>query len=485
MCVWKICGLVFLLVVAFVLDAFAASPTVAPDRMRNLRMLEANPFLFEYHRVTMGEGPQFFAYPKRDTTFRKNFDETEKDALFHLGDTDYRIAASIVGGLDYRGGETLGDTIWPGIDGGLFIRGYVDSLDFSLEARMYVESHSAKRQKSWDHEVFDEQYGDIQYVSYSRYRGQVGFNWNRFRVSAGRDVLHWGPGFYNNLTLNQFALPYTFMTLDAVFGPLHIVSAYGDLRVGAVSWDEVNQNERNMYAHRYELALGNLTLGVSELQILYNDSKPALLIPIVPLFIEKGNIAEISNNGSISVDANYRLFRFARVYSEFLLDDMESPEDLLKNELTNNRWAAMAGIQVAHDFTLGNSRLEAGAILEYARVEQYTYTHHDSAKAQLAHLNHPIGNPNGPNSQTIDWLLYSRMHNVFVSVLQRFYWKGTNYGSSIDEYFVTHKKHFLKGAKMQYSVTPSVTYEGQYTAFTGSITFVDDPQVYLRVGFKW
>ena len=44
---------------------------------------------------------------------------------------------------------------------------------------------------------------------------------------------------------------------------------------------------------------------------------------------------------------------------------------------------------------------------------------------------------------------------------------------------------FLKGAKMQYSVTPSVTYEGQYTAFTGSITFVDDPQVYLRVGVKW
>lgn len=44
-----------------------------------------------------------------------------------------------------------------------------------------------------------------------------------------------------------------------------------------------------------------------------------------------------------------------------------------------------------------------------------------SAKALLAHLNHPLGNPNGPNSQTIDWLMYARIHNVFVSVLQRFY----------------------------------------------------------------
>ncbi|MCQ2096640.1 MAG: hypothetical protein MJY87_01690 [Fibrobacter sp.] len=467
-------------------NAFAAAPTIAPERMRNLRMLEANPFLFEYHRVTMGEEPQFFAYPKRDTTFRKNFDETEKDALFRLGGSDFRIAASITGGLDYRGGESLGDTIWPGIDGGLFVRGYIDSVDFSLDARMYVESHSAKRPKAWDHEVFDEQFGDIEYVSYSRYRGQVGVNWNRFRLNVGRDVLHWGPGFYNNLTLNQFALPYTFMTLDVFMGPLHIVSAYGDLRVGEISWDDINQNERNMYAHRYELALGNLTLGVSELQVIYNDSKPLLMVPIIPLFIEKGNFSETSNNGSISVDANYRLLRFARIYSEFMLDDMESPDELFKNERNNCRWGFMAGLQLAHDFQIASKKFETGTVFEASRVEPYTYVHHDSAKAQLANLNHPIGNPNGPNSMNFDWLMYTRYQHVFASVLQRFYWKGTSGGSSInDVYEGGRTKHFLKGAKMQYSITPSVTYEGQYTAFTGSITFVDDPQVYLRVGFKW
>lgn len=475
----------FYLVICLVAVVQASMPTVAPDRMRNLRMLEANPFLFEYHRVTMGEGPQFFAYPKRDTAFRKNFDETEKNALMKISQNDLRVAASLVGGVDYRGGETLGDSIWPGVDGGLFIRGYVDSVDFSLEARMYVENHSAYHQKSWDHEVFDEQYGDIRYVSYSRYRGQVGINWNHFRINVGRDVLHWGPGFYENLSLNQFALPYTFMTLDAFMGPLHVVSAYGDLRVGKVSWDDVNKHERNMYGHRYELALGNLTLGMSELQVIYDDSKPLLLVPIVPLFIEKGNFAEMSNNGSISVDANYRLFRFARIYSEFLLDDMESPGDLWKNEMSNNRWAVMAGVQVAHDFYLKNQKLETGTVFECSRVEPFVYTHSDTAKAILANLNYPVGNPNGPNSLTFDWLLYARMNHIFASVQQKFFWKGTDWGSSILDPHKISPKHFLRHAKMQYSVTPSVTYEGQYTAFTGSVTFVDDPQVYLRVGFKW
>ena len=49
------------------------------------------------------------------------------------------IATSVVGGMDYRGGETLGDTIWPGIDGGIYLRGYADSVEFVLDARIYAD----------------------------------------------------------------------------------------------------------------------------------------------------------------------------------------------------------------------------------------------------------------------------------------------------------------------------------------------------------
>ena len=125
-----------------------------------------------------------------------------------------------------------------------------------------------RKPQSFDGEVFDVQHedrGGVDYVSYARYRAHLGLNYAFFRLQLARDVLHWGPGYYNNLTLNQFALPYNMIALDVVFGPLRVYSAYADLRVNSWSYSKDNLNDRNMYAHRYELALGNLTVGMSEL----------------------------------------------------------------------------------------------------------------------------------------------------------------------------------------------------------------------------
>ena len=47
-----------------------------------------------------------------------------------------------------------------------------------------------------------------------------------------------------------------------------------------------------------------------------------------------------------------------------------------------------------------------------------------------------------------------------------------------------HKK-FLDGAKMQYSLSPALSYEGQYVSFMGEMTFIDDKKVFFRAGFKW
>ena len=95
----------------------AASRVFSPKRSRNLRTLETTPLLFEYHRETVSGSEQVFYYPRRDTGFRKGFAQSEKRALLGYQDEKQAIAASLVGGIDYRGGERLGDTIWPGIDG--------------------------------------------------------------------------------------------------------------------------------------------------------------------------------------------------------------------------------------------------------------------------------------------------------------------------------------------------------------------------------
>ncbi len=522
--------------------SFAASPVIEPEHTFNLRTLETAPMLFEYHRQTTGNERQYFTYPRRDTTFRKNFTKTEGNALLYYDNVrgagilgnglQYKcktadsaclaksleiekmiprvaIAASIVGGIDYRGGETLvdtnvvyvqdkkslGDTIWPGIDGGLYIRGFIDSVDFVLDARIYSEGHSSKTPRSFDRDFMELQNekkkSGADYASYARYRTHFAFNYDWLRLDFGRDVMHWGPGYYNNLTLNQFALPYNMMSLDLMIGPLRVMSFYADLRIFNNSMDDRGKDyTRNLFGHRYELAVGNATFGISELTVLYDNMKPWLFVPTAPLFMEKGNYSESSNNGSLSFDFNYRLFNTVRLYTEFFLDDMDSPISLIRNDNIEAKWAWMAGFQAGHDFYYKGHKIEAGTIFEYARVEPYVYSHFKKNTAQVAHLGYPLGNQSGPNSRTIDWNLFARLDgHIFASIRQTWLWKGTDYGSAVNDttpggHNLKHKS-FLKGAKLQYSLTPAVSYEGRRFSFMGELTFIDDRRAYIRAGFKF
>ncbi len=523
-------------------ESLAASPVIEPEHTKNLRNLETAPMLFEYHRQTIGNEPQYFTYPRRDTTFRKNFTKTEGNALLYFdnvrgagvlgngiqykcekGDTAciakaiaienanprLGIAASIVGGIDYRGGEyvndvdhrglrtgskTVGDTIWPGIDGGLYLRGFIDSVDFVLDARIYSEGHSAKSPRTFDHEFIefqkDENNSGVEYTSYARYRTHFAFNYDWLRLDFGRDVMHWGPGYYNNLSLNQFAIPYNMMSLDLMIGPLRVMSFYADLRIYNSMSDKNKEFTRNLFGHRYELAVGNATFGISELTVLYDNMKPWLFVPTAPLFMEKGNYSEPSNNGSISFDINYRLFNKVRLYTEFFLDDMESPISLIKNDNIEAKWAWMAGFQAGHNFFYKGHKIEAGTIFEYARVEPYVYTHFKQNTAQVAHLGYPLGNQGGPNSRTIDWNVYARLDgHIFASIRQTWFWKGTDYGSAVNDttpnnHLKIHKK-FLSGSKLQYSLTPAISYEGRRFSFLGELTLIDDRKAYIRAGFKF
>ena len=476
------------------------SPVISSERTRNLRGLDYAPMLFEYHRQTVDDGRHFFIYPRRNTTFQKDFYKNHGNAMaFFESDSasshKFAIAVSPILGIDYKSSSALGDTIWPAIDGGLFIRGFADSLDFDLDARIYSEGHAAKKPKSYDHEVFDVQSkdrgdGGIDYVSFARYRAHLALNYSWARLQLARDVLHWGPGYYNNLSLNQFALPYNMLSLDLTFGPLRIYSVYADLRVNSWSYSKDNLNDRNLYAHRYELALKNVTFGISELQILYNENKPWLFVPIAPLFIEKGNYSERVHNGALAVDFNVQLFKLARVYGEFFLDDMESPYAVYQNRYSNNRWAAMLGLQVARDTEIKGKLLQLGTIAEIARVEPYTYCHYDTAQAQMAHLGLPLGNPNGPNSLAIDWTLYSRLFwnhsaSIFFGLHNKWLWKGIDRGSDINDPYKTVRKKFTDKAPLQYTIAPSVNYSGYHASYELELILGEIKAIFVRTTLFW
>lgn len=433
------------------------------ERNRNLWQLDNAKLLFDYHRHTVGENRQIFTYPRRNTEFVHVF-VTENSTFLYYADSlnplrllhNFGIAVSPVFSVGYDS-----------VDAGLYLRGYADSLDFDLDVRAYSGERSADAAEE-----------------YVRYRGHLGLNYAWFRASLARDVLHWGPGYYNNLAFNQNAFPYNMVNVDISFGPLHVFSIYTNLYEGNAEGDRINR--RNLYAHRYEFALENLTVGVTEIQVLYGENKPWLFTPVVPLFIEKGNYTEHVNNGALAVDMSYRLFHFARIYGEFLLDDMVSPVALYENEYSNNRWAGMLGLQIAHDTYAGGRFLQLGSISEIARVEPYTYCHYSYAPALMAHQGQPLGNPNGPNSLAVDWTVYGKLSlggkkNLFAGIHNKWLWKGSDLGSDTYDPYKTTRKRFIHNAPLQYALTPMVTYRGERFSISGEYTFFGEKNVSVRL----
>lgn len=454
----------------------------------NAYLQQGVPLLLEYHSLTTGDSRQRFAYPQRNYEFRaakKKF-TSSVDAL-QMG-ADINLNASLFTAFTDGAPD---DYTLPGFSAGISAAGYADSLDFDFNAALYVERHdlenphTADRQETgwvlWDHD-------DSDVINYKRMQGHIGLNYAWLRLEMGRDALHWGPGFYNNLTLNRQAVPYNYFLVDLVFGPLRVISFYGKLEIDSVGSKIYSDGRRHLYGHRYELALGNATFGMSEIQVIYNNNNPWLLVPIFPQFMEKGNYTERSNNGALAFDANYRLFRLARVYGEFYLEDLDSPIAVVENEYLNSQWALMLGIQISHDFVIGHQKIELGSVFEYARVDQRVYTHYEPNEGQIANAGYPLGHPLGPNSQSIDWMVYSRLNEaLFVGLRNNWSWKGDVYGSDINckwEPGKNKKKDFLGGAKMKYSMAPTIAYNSTYWGCSGAITLFNENRGEFNVSIR-
>lgn len=453
----------------------------------NAYLQQGVPLLFEYHRLTTGDSRQRFAYPQRNYGFR----DASKRFISSVDGLQYGLDGNLHVGAFSAYNHTDDDTVLPGGYGGISAAGYIDSLDFDFNAALYVERHdienppTADRQETgwilWDHDG-----GDV--INYKRMQGHFGLNYAWLRLEMGRDALHWGPGFYNNLTLNRQAVPYGYFSVDLTFGPLRVISFYSKLEIDSVGSEIHSDGRRHLYGHRYELALGNATFGMSEIQVIYNNNNPWLLVPIFPQFIEKGNYTERSNNGTLAFDANYRLFRFARVYGEFYLEDLDSPMAVIENEYLNSQWALMFGTQIAHDFTIARQKVELGSVLEYARVDQRVYTHYEPNEGQIANAGYPLGHLLGPNSQSVDWMVYSRLNEAFfVGLRGNWSWKGSVYGSDINckwEPGKNKKKDFLGGAKMEYSMTPTIAYNSTYWGCSGAITLFSESRGEFNVSVR-
>jgi hypothetical protein len=370
-------------------------------------------------------------------------------------------------GWEYRQLDSYQDVV-QATDAGASVKGRKDNLHFYLDARITSESRESSHLYSYDREFYETQNADefarFTYISYPRYKASLSLDFPFGDLGFRRDALQWGPGIFHNLSFNSQAIPFNHFYYKGKIGPVRVMSLWGQLSLDSAQSvnshsPEWNSDYRHVYAHRYEWnILQDLMLGITEQLIVYNDGAPAALIPIAPLFMEKGQVNERNNNGNIAIDLSYRLPKWGLFYTEFLVDDLQDPGTLF-DDFWGNRWAWMAGAHLARDWHL----MQWGLIAEYARVEPWVYTHYYPQTAQSAHRGYPLGEQLGPNSQTITTKLYLRENFSWTTGIRMdWIWKGTDPGSNVEDAVYDYNpvtKEFLAGVGGPvFKVGPSATY---------------------------
>jgi hypothetical protein len=437
-----------------------ANPNQPLDRPYTLRNLE--PFLVEaeHHRIIGSDKPWSDILPRPCVSALDSSQVCpEKGHLRYRNDpASQNLVFMPLAGYEYRYLHENASAV----DFGIVTSGHSGPVSFYLDARMFSEFHEQADHASFDREPLDRQdeqaSGSLAYSSYARYRANLDYDWSWGRLSAGRDAVHWGPGLLSNLVFHQDAIPFNQLTFTTHLGPLSVQSLYGELTIGEDWETNTSTDSRHLYAHRYELRVSpNTLIGISEQLVLHNQSAPFAFLPLVPLFIAKYSEKERLNNGNIAADVSYRFPGLATFYSEFLIDDLQSPGSFFSDHW-GNKWGWMIGAHFIKD--AGDLRM--GAIMEYARIEPWVYTHYQPNSAQTAHFGHPLGNQDGPNSQSISTKAYLRRNGkAYASLAGRWGWKGRDAGSSLlDMHEGVGEKSFLgPGTRFEFIASPCLSYQ--------------------------
>ncbi len=416
--------------VLFATNVFSGS-LLPLGRTSTLVLPEVFPLESEHARIIKGERNPNFIYPRDcDATDSSWSCRDHSHLQYKRSDRQEYLGIDLLSGAEYRyqGSQSfLGEF-------GIMGSGRNGPLHLDIDARLF-NGKGPNSGVPFDREGQDRQLdsitGTISYDSFSRYRGTVSLKLPFGTIAVARDGAHWGPGLLENLVFGQDAIPFPQYRFTTSLGPLTLTSLYGDLAVDDIYISDRNHQDRKIYAHRYELkAMENLLIGISEQLVLYEDNAPYLFAPIFPLFMAKSLQSEGSNNGSLSADVFYRVASQWGIYSEFLLDDLESPLTLFTKDYSQNKWGWMAGVHWVKSILDG----DAGVVLEYARLEPWLYTHFTPYSAQTANLGYPLGNQDGPNSQSVKAKVYFKRHQGgYLSFQPELLWKGKDLGSQIND----------------------------------------------------
>lgn len=454
-----------------------ATPWAAP---RDLELHDAyslhreglDALLLDHHFRTIDRSvPWIGAWPA--PTLERQISATDTQGTLTFRDSALQRQASLhpLLGLTYRSGmvaptlNSQGRTDLEALvmEGGGVL--HAEAPDFHAwgDARISVE-----RQSPFPHS-FDGQFiepsqeGDnsvASFTSFARFEGRMTLDTRLGRIGAGRTRQHWGPSLLYPLVLGQGTQPYSQVDWSLEWGKFRVRTLWGQLSTDGLGQFRSDSATRSLYAHRYEWAPGSwLSLGVTEALILYQTEEPIAFVPVVPLFMMKGQSLEGYANGELAFDVNLRPVDGCRLYGEFLIDDMSEPTSLF-NDFWKNKWAITIG---SHLSFAPLPTTQTGVVVELSRVEPWVYTQYIPNTNQALNQGIPLGQRNGPNSLSLAGAAYVATGGIAFTTGLEWVRKGIDSGSATTdvrpdssrakkEYLAQFRDHLLAGTTLSWTI---------------------------------
>jgi len=236
--------------------------------------------------------------------------------------------------------------------------------------------------------------------------GVVGYRSRFFEVRLGRDRNRWGYG-TQSLNVSDYASAYDQLQIRTSVWRLH----YTNLFTRYIEPERINTPERGgntLYPSRYgahhRLAIDITDRVQVELfeSIRYAPQTDSLvnrsgfeLAYLNPIIFYRAVERELGSpdNAMLGIGGSWIVTPGARVYGQFILDELEVSE--IGSSYWGNKWGWILGADLAG---IGSDHLSVQA--EVARLRPFLYAHFYRPNAYL-HYNDLLGHPAGPNAYDV------------------------------------------------------------------------------------
>lgn len=225
----------------------------------------------------------------------------------------------------------------------------------------------------------------------------------QINIQAGKDVIRWGPGYHGVIGLSGNELAFDTVKLRANIWKLDCISLLGFLRDDLTKKYTSDVPKKYLSAHRFELTpFPGLCIAWQEAYIYAEHLHIMLMSPV--MLYQIWDYIDDTGNNTMEGDFEITLIPHTKLYGALFFDDFHIDTNPFKDP--GFGWSVLGGAMVVDPFGLKNTHV----ILEYARVEPWTYTYkgiiqNPPIPTTYKHFGEPLGHWIGPNADD----LYTQM----------------------------------------------------------------------------